>query len=450
MIFNLEEFLLMREKRVEIQNSIIEEFNLPILVLRANYPGEDKNNFVPKYILEILKDELIDIFNSDTIFSKKLESIEGPTYIYSIKASGKEIKKIAMLVEENHSLGRCVDIDVFDSNGYAFSRKDFGGEKRKCLLCDDMAFVCARKQTHTQKEVQNIIEMKLKKYLENEKIKTDIVQTFSNSALKSVILEVSAFPSFGLVSPQSNGSHEDMDFFTFIDSAFSLNNYFKEVVKAGFSELPIHLIFKKIRHMGKLAEKDMFLATNNVNTHKGLIFLMGISAACAAKVKYEKLSFETISLYIKEMCKDILKDFDNIHLKKKLTHGEKLFFNHGIVGVRGVARDGLEMIFNGAIDIFENAIKNNEHINHAMIRTLIYLMSILEDTTILHRHDVTVLNQVKEIAKNLEKTFKNKTLDTDILKKIEDDFISKRISPGGAADLLSITMFLSFIKKNFD
>ncbi|MGL4977493.1 MAG: triphosphoribosyl-dephospho-CoA synthase, partial [Cetobacterium sp.] len=118
--------------------------------------------------------------------------------------------------------------------------------------------------------------------------------------------------------------------------------------------------------------------------------------------------------------------------------------------VRGVARDGLEMIFNGAIDIFENAIKNNEHINHAMIRTLIYLMSILEDTTILHRHDVTILNQVKEIAKNLEKTFKNKALDTDILKKIEDDFISKRISPGGAADLLSITMFLSFIKNNFN
>ena len=449
-MFNLEEFLLMREKRVEIQNLIIEKYNLPILVLRANYPGEDKNSFVPKYILEILKDEIIDIFNSDIIFSEKLESIEGPTYIYAIKDFGRDIKKIAMLIEENHPLGRCVDIDVFDSNGYAFSRKDFNGEKRKCLLCEEMAFVCARKQSHTQLEVQDAIRNKLEKYLESEKIKTDVVQRFSNLALKSVILEVSAFPSFGLVSPQSNGSHDDMDFFTFIHSGFSLDSYFKEVIKAGYSELPIHLIFKKIRYMGKIAEDKMFLATNNVNTHKGLIFLMGITAACAAKTKSQNLPFENISTFIKEMCKDILKDFDNIHLKKKLTHGEKLFLNHGIVGVRGVAKSGLEMVFNGGISTFKDSIANGEHINHAMIRTLIYLMSILEDTTILHRHDIKILNEVKDTAIYLKEKFSNESLNIQTLNEIEQDFISKRISPGGAADLLAITMFLSFIQNSFE
>ncbi|MGL5544248.1 MAG: citrate lyase holo-[acyl-carrier protein] synthase [Cetobacterium sp.] len=448
-MFNLEEFLLMREKRVDIQNEIIHKFNLPILVLRANYPGEDKNNFVPTYILEILKDEIIDIFNSDIVFSKKIESIEGTTYIYSIKDCGKEIKKTAMLIEENHPLGRCVDIDVFDFNGYAFSRKDFGGEKRQCILCNDMAFVCARKQIHTQKEVQIAIQKRLKKYLENQKSKDNIIDIFSNFALKSVILEVSAFPSFGLVSPQSNGSHKDMDFFTFIHSGFSLTNYFKQVVKAGYSNLPIHLVFKKIRYMGKVAEKEMFSATNNVNTHKGLIFLMGITAACAAKAKYHGLPFKNISLFIQDMCKDILKDFDNIHLKKELTHGEKLFLNYGIVGVRGVAKNGLDVVFDKSIDIFRNSIFEKEHINHAMIKTLIYLMSVLEDTTILHRHDLDVLNDVKEIAKTLKEQFINSSLDIELLNKIEKDFISKKISPGGAADLLAITMFLSFVENNF-
>lgn len=448
-MFNLEEFLLMREKRVDIQNYIIEKYDNPILVLRANYPGEDKNAFVPKYIVEIIKEEILEIFNAQIIFIKKLESIEGPTYIYSIKSIGKNIKKIAMEIEEFHILGRCVDIDVFDKDGYAFSRKDFGGEKRQCLLCEEMAFICGRNRTHTQKEVQEAIEKKLEKYLEVTKKKDAIVDSFSNLALKSLILEVSASPSFGLVSPHTTGSHEDMDFFTFVDSSFSLTPYFKQVIKAGYSSLSLDLIFKKIRHMGKLAESDMFLATNNVNTHKGMIFLMGITAALAAKAKFENLPFNDISLLIKEMCKDILKDFDNIHKKTNLTHGEKLYIKYGVVGVRGIVKNGLDLIFNNAIAIFQNSIEKQEHINHAMIRTLVFLMSNLEDTTILHRHDIDVLNFVRNKANELHLKFDNNFLDLTLLKEIEDSFISKRISPGGAADLLAITIFLAFIKKYF-
>lgn len=448
-MFNLEEFLLMREKRVDIQNYIIKKYNNPILVLRANYPGEEKNAFVPKYIVEIIKNEILDIFNSQIIFTEKLDSIEGPTYIYSIKESGKNIKKIAMEIEESHILGRCVDIDVFDSNGYAFSRKDFGGEKRQCFLCKEMAFICGRNKTHSEAEVKEAIEKKLEKYLKIEKEKEKIVNIFSNQALKSVILEVSASPSFGLVSPHTNGSHEDMDFFTFVDSGFALNSYFRQVVNAGYSSLSTELIFKKIRHMGKLAEIDMFLATNNINTHKGMIFLMGITAALSAKAKFENLPFDHISSLIKEMCKDILKDFDNIHKKIKLTHGEKLYIKHGIIGVRGVVKNGLDVIFNNAITVLQNALDNQEHINYAMIRTLIFLMSSLEDTTILHRHDIDTLNFVKNKAQELHLKFENNALDISLLKDIESSFINKRISPGGAADLLAITIFLTYIKKYF-
>lgn len=448
-MFNLEEFLLMREKRVEIQNEIIENFKNPILVLRANYPGEEKNSFVAKYIVEIMKNEVLEIFNSQIVYLQKIESIEGPTYIYSIKDLGKNIKKIAIEIEESHILGRCVDIDVFDNNGYLFSRKDFGGEKRSCLLCSDMAFVCARTKKHTQKEIQIAIEKRLEKYLDSERNKIELVNTFSNLALKSVILEVSASPSFGLVSPHTKGSHEDMDFFTFIDSGFSLSSYLKKVISAGYSPLSVDLIFKKIRFMGKLAEDDMFLATNNVNTHKGMIFLMGITAALTAKAKFENLSFNEIPSLIKEMCRDILKDFDNIHKKTSLTHGEKLYIRHGIVGVRGVVKNGLDIIFNGSIKIFENSLISGEHINHAMIRTLLFLMSNLEDTTILHRHDIEILNFVKLKAKNLHLKFEKTSVNIKLLTEIENEFIKKKISPGGAADLLAITMFLHFIKTYF-
>ncbi|MDX8336402.1 citrate lyase holo-[acyl-carrier protein] synthase [Candidatus Cetobacterium colombiensis] len=448
-MFNLEEFLLMREKRVVIQNEIINNFKNPILVLRANYPGEEKNHFVPKYILEIMNEEILKIFNSNIIFQEKINSIEGPTYIYSLKENGRNIKKLAMEIENLHILGRCVDIDVFDKDGYPFSRKDFGGEKRKCLLCEEMAFVCGRNRTHSLKEIQEVIEKKLEEYLKSKKVAENISSSFSNLALKSIILEVAAAPSFGLVAPHTKGSHEDMDFFTFINSGFSLNNYFKEVTLAGFSPLSVDLIFRKIRHMGKIAENDMFKATKDVNTHKGMIFLMGITVALSAKAKFEKLPFSEISTLIKEMCRDILKDFDNIKEKTNLTHGEKLYLKHGIVGVRGIVKNGLDILFLGAIDIFKNSLNKGEHINQAMVRTLIFLMSKLEDTTILHRHNIETLNFVKAKAQELHLTFNEIELDLNLLKEIELDFINKRISPGGAADLLAVTMFLSFISIYF-
>ncbi|MEG1977452.1 MAG: citrate lyase holo-[acyl-carrier protein] synthase [Cetobacterium sp.] len=448
-MFNLEEFLLMREKRVEIQNSIINKFKKPILVLRANYPGEDKNNFIPKSIVEVIKKEITEIFNSDILIVEKISSIEGPTYIFSIDYPGIEIKKIAMVIEDNHTLGRCVDIDVFDETGYPFSRSDFGGEKRKCLICENMAFVCGRTGAHSHKQIQNVIQEKYEQYLDIVETQESISNTFSNNALKSIVLEVSSSPSFGLVSPLTKGAHKDMDFFTFLDSSFALTPYLKSVSKAGYSPLPIDLIFKKIRYMGKVSEQEMFLATNNVNTHKGMIFLIGITLAMASKAKFENLSFRDISNLISEMCKDILKDFDNIRSKSNLTHGEKLFLNHGIVGVRGIVKKGLDIIFDEAIDVFENSLLKENDINASMVRTLIFLMSSLEDTTILHRHDIHVLNNVKLEAMELHSMFENSPLDISLLKEIENKYSKERISPGGAADLLAVTIFLQSIKNMF-
>ncbi|MEG0068413.1 citrate lyase holo-[acyl-carrier protein] synthase [Cetobacterium sp.] len=448
-MFNLEEFLLMREKRVEIQNSIINKFKKPILVLRANYPGEDKNNFIPKSIVEVIKKEITEIFNSDILIVEKISSIEGPTYIFSIDYPGIEIKKIAMVIEDNHTLGRCVDIDVFDETGYPFSRSDFGGEKRKCLICENMAFVCGRTGAHSHKQIQNVIQEKYEQYLDIVETQESISNTFSNNALKSIVLEVSSSPSFGLVSPLTKGAHKDMDFFTFLDSSFALTPYLKSVSKAGYSPLPIDLIFKKIRYMGKVSEQEMFLATNNVNTHKGMIFLIGITLAMASKAKFENLSFRDISNLISEMCKDILKDFDNIRSKSNLTHGEKLFLNHGIVGVRGIVKKGLDIIFDEAIDVFENSLLKENDINASMVRTLIFLMSSLEDTTILHRHDIHVLNNVKLEAMELHSMFEHSPLDISLLKEIENKYSKERISPGGAADLLAVTIFLQSIKNMF-
>lgn len=448
-MFNIEEFLLMREKRVEIQNEIIDTFKNPILVLRGNYPGEDKNNFIPTNIVKIISKEIEEIFNTKIIKKEIINSIEGLTYIFSIKTLGEEIKKIAMEIEETHVLGRCVDIDVFSEDKYPFSRTDFGGSKRKCFICNEMAFVCGRKQTHSIFEIQGFIQNKYEEYLSLEEKKLSLSNTLSNYALKSLILEVSASPSFGLVSPFTNGSHSDMDFFTFVDSSFSISNYFREVAQVSFSSLSLDLIFKKIRYLGMIAEKEMFLATNNVNTHKGMIFLMGISLACTSKSLYEKKEFNSISNNIEYMCRDILKDFNSINKKNSLTHGEKLFLDFGITGIRGIVKNGLDIVFNGSLQILIKSLAVEKNINCAMVKTLIFLMSTLEDTTILHRHNINILEEVKRKASNLHEIFGNCIIDQKILLELEKEYTEKNISPGGSADLLAVTLFFHFSQNLF-
>lgn len=440
-MFDLNRFLLDREMRANRQKELILLHNKPLIVVRANYPGENKNSFVPNKITEIIFEEIKTLFQIS--YFEKIESLEGISFLAIVENEiGKNIKKITIEIEEAHILGRCVDIDVFDCNGYPFSRKDFNLEKRKCLICDNMAFICSRSMAHSHEEIIKKIEENLKIFLETEKKKEKLSNKYANFAVKAMILEVSSSPSFGLVSPKTQGGHDDMDFFTFIDSSFAISPFLKEFFSSGFSSLSLDLIFKKIREIGKKAEKEMFLATNNINTHKGMIFLMGIFLASLGKIKYDEKDLNSLSLTISTMCKDILKDFENLENKKNLSHGEKLFLNHGIIGIREIAKNGISIVFNGSLKIFEENIYLG--INTAMIKTLIFLMKHLDDTTILYRHDFNVLLEVKKLASMLSE----KEINLTELEKIESDFSKRKISPGGAADLLAITILLYFIKKN--
>ena len=54
-------------------------------------------------------------------------------------------------------------------------------------------------------------------------------------ATQAMLYEVSCFPSPGLISPVSNGSHEDMNYYTFIDSTSVLSRYLLLFVQEGFS-----------------------------------------------------------------------------------------------------------------------------------------------------------------------------------------------------------------------
>lgn len=281
--------------------------------------------------------------------------------------------------------------------------------------------------------------------MQNENI--IISQLIGSFAMQAMLYEVTCYPTPGLVSPISNGAHKDMNYFTFVDSITVLSKYFPLFVLEGYSDKSYKDIFNKIRTIGVEAEKEMFKKTNGINTHKGMLFLMGVASAAVGKVIYEKKSFEAISCVIKEMAAGIVeKELLLLKDDLNLSHGERLYLKYKNEGIRGEVEKGIPTVFNFSLDFYKQGKDLSQ--NDRLVNTLIAIMQICDDSTIIHRHNPKVLEEVKEKAKEITKLGGMRT--TYGREKINDlceEFIERNISPGGSADLLGVTVFLYLVEQ---
>ncbi len=424
---NLMDFLKDKEERVEYQKKLIEKYGLPLLTIRTNIPGEDKNIILANNITEELSKELDLIFEKKIVFKERFENLEGLFYIFIIKEEVYEIKNKTIVFEETNELGRCVDIDVYKTDGKSITRKELGFSQRKCFICENSAHSCVRSMKHSFYELYNFLEEKYRNYLSHK---------LAMKAVESAIYELSTSPSFGLVSPITSGSHKDMNFYSFIASSFSIEKGFYETARIGYSNLEISKAFLLSREIGKRSEKAMMKSTGNVNTHKGFIFLMGILILAVSRSYYLGEGIEKVPHIVKEISKNILNDFVGIEKKEKLTNGEKLYLKYGFKGIRGEVENGLSKVFKFILPFYFEKIKKFD-CNLASSMTLIYIMSMLEDSTIVHRHGIEMLEKVKKETESLINVS-----DLKILEEYEDKCIKNRVSPGGSADILAVTIFL--------
>lgn len=270
----------------------------------------------------------------------------------------------------------------------------------------------------------------------------------ANLATKALLYEVSISPKAGLVSRLSNGSHKDMNFYTFIDSTLSLNEYFSECFiygqKNDFYSLDF---FKNLRNLGKIAEKEMYKATNEINTHKGTIFSMGILISVLAShlKENEKIDLKILNEKIKNMCSPLLNELES--LKNFSTYGEKAFKKYHLAGARGLAISGYDIVLLDGINKLKEFTKILDF-ETSCILLLFYYISVLDDTNIVNRADIKTLKEIQSLCKNLYEENKKSLSKEKIrneMSNLNDIFIEKNISAGGSADLLILTIFIHFI-----
>ena len=287
------------------------------------------------------------------------------------------------------------------------------------------------------------------------KTKEEFAHYAATLAQRAILYEVSTTPKPGLVDRDNPGAHKDMDFFTFMASSSALYGGFYQCAMEGltFEEADRTKLLDRIRQPGLQCERAMFEATNGVNTHKGIIFSLGILCAVAGNL-YRKQGNE--KFIIEDLCEEVkgiaenltCRDFKGVWDKKVLTHGERLFKEYGCTGIRGEVESGFDTVRKGPIDVLRAwSEKRQLSINDIFLEVLLNLMAYSEDTNVIIRGGRESLEYVKCISREFLQA--GGMTQPDAKKKLENmnlDFVQRNISPGGSADLLAVSIFLGMLE----
>lgn len=277
---------------------------------------------------------------------------------------------------------------------------------------------------------------------------TTLPYIIAHLATQALQAELDTTPKPGLVDKDNNGAHRDMDYALMQRSIDTLRPYFVKLALLGCADaLPTHA---SIRDIGIEAERAMLSATNGVNTHKGALFSMGLAVVAAAheerkiaaneeQILKERNGGEDVLVSLQTTIKALAASFPDTNG----THGSKAkLLSKGATAIKGAldnAREGYEMLFAEWLPFYIEHRK--EHDAYTLHKTLLRIMCDLDDTNVIYRTDLATAEEVKQEARALLDNFSETAL-----KDMDRHYTTRNISPGGAADMLSLTIFIGSIQ----
>lgn len=277
---------------------------------------------------------------------------------------------------------------------------------------------------------------------------TTLPYIIAHLATQALQAELDTTPKPGLVDKDNNGAHRDMDYALMQRSIDTLHPYFVKLALLGCADaLPTHT---SIRDIGIEAEKAMLSATNGVNTHKGALFSMGLAVVAAAheerkiaaneeQILKERNGGEDVLVSLQTTIKALAASFPDTNG----THGSKAkLLSKGTTAIKGAldnAREGYEMLFAEWLPFYIERRKERDA--YTLHKTLLRIMCDLDDTNVIYRTDLATAEEVKQEARALLDNFSKAAL-----KDMNRHYTTRNISPGGAADMLSLTIFIGSIQ----
>lgn len=289
-------------------------------------------------------------------------------------------------------------------------------------------------------------------------------------AAASLVAEARLTPKPGLVDCATTGAHTDMDLSTFMASAAALEPLFAEYAAAGAdlgTDDPAALA-RAMRDIGIRAEAAMFAATDGVNTHKGANFtfalVLGATGALMesggteiAAGTLDAHGTEAVLALVSRMGAGLLDhDVRALHERvsatgdtAQLSHGERLLLLRGMQGVRGEAAQGYPQLSRTLLPYLRSHPLGTHAPGAArimLLRALVKLMADLEDTNVVHRGGPEALSAHRSFCRALDARDVPDEELIATLSAYDAELIRTNVSPGGAADLLSLGIFFALLE----
>lgn len=281
------------------------------------------------------------------------------------------------------------------------------------------------------------------------------IEKLSQLAIQALIMEVTVNPKPGLVDPVSPGPHPDMDVFTFITSAMSLQPYFKQAAQLG-SQAGLQAgpsLFEQLRVIGKRAETNMFAATHGVNTHKGAIFSLGIIVAAAGATidVASNIRSNQIFAITKKMLTGVLEsDFKHLSHRnpESLTAGERQFLQYGKTGIRGEAAAGFPTVSQLALPFLRQTTGPTMD---RLLDTLIKIAGATSDSNLIKRAGTPAITEWmnEQSRQYFARGGSQTTAGQAFLRELNQVFLERGLSLGGSADLLILTIYFGLLEALF-
>ncbi len=267
-------------------------------------------------------------------------------------------------------------------------------------------------------------------------------------AVRAMLLEAAATPKPGLVDLENSGAHADMNYFTFLRGTAALAPWMQRLAQRGWDHAgSLPALFAALRPLGRAAEKAMLRATGNVNTQRGLVFSVGLACGIAGRLARTEGCITAARLCrqmaasARGLCARELQGLPAAAPGRRLTPGERAFRRHGAAGVRGEIEKGLPLVRRQGLPALRLALRRGCTINDAALHALVGILEKIVDTTILHRHNPRVMRQAQSAARAILAAGSVFTeAGRRLLRNTGAEFTAQNISPGGAADLLALTL----------
>jgi triphosphoribosyl-dephospho-CoA synthase len=268
----------------------------------------------------------------------------------------------------------------------------------------------------------------------------------AEQAHRALLRELAAWPKPGLISHVDAGSHHDMDAAMLCRSAEALRPFFAELALAGWRGAGI----SRLREIGIRAEAAMLSVTGGVNTHRGAIFGLGLLSAAAGTIARSSNDGDVSApgelggIVARRWGREIRQGPVPLH-----SHGSAALRQYGAGGARAEAAAGFPSIYEIGLPALRlgRALAPGDA-DAASVQACFALIAAVRDTNLLHRGGSEGARYAADAATAFLSAGGVGALDWRARAAlVHTGFVARRLSPGGCADLLAMTLFVEVLES---